>query len=57
MKTTLCVKCGKTLDLSSPAHSGRPLNESVKLMVSEHATKFGCDWPAAHLEEVVKKLK
>lgn len=49
-----CVKCGRKLD-AGPKEDLTKL--SVQKMASDHASKFGCDYPAANVVKVLKELR
>lgn len=47
-----CYRCGKELN-PSPYGNGR---DAVVRMASDHASKFGCGYPAANVDKVLKDL-
>ena len=49
-----CVKCGVELDA---AKYGPLTRDSVIKMASDHASKLGCDYPAANVQKVLSELK
>jgi hypothetical protein len=56
MKSIRCKKCGAVLTDNDPQYKGlRPKDAVIKLS-SDHASKNGCDWPAANIGVVLKEM-
>lgn len=49
--TINCYKCGRVLD-ATPFGKGR----GAVLRMADHHTRFGCDYPASHVDLLTKKL-
>lgn len=49
-----CPKCGRIMTLNVPEYSGFSVSEGWKRLASDHASKFGCDWPSSHLDKLPK---
>jgi hypothetical protein len=47
-----CYRCGLVLD-ATPHGKGR---DAVIKLASDHASKFGCGYPAANVDKLVKQL-
>lgn len=56
MKKMNCVKCGMELNDNDPRHKGLPPEQAIKAITSDHASKQGCDWPAANQDRVLRAM-